>query len=270
MGNPPEKAPIEKEKNRENIFNTLVDREGSIFSYGTLLDETILTKLLSITRGDTVKIKRVSTLEDLARLKKDGTEKNTVFILHGVVLENVRVNVIREDTFQQELARKTEKSFEDLVKETAQKIFPGSQEQQEQYINTLLSLPPDELILMVRSVDPKKEKPRPVKGGIIIGLTDTEIEIIDSYEVVWKENNEEKGLYAHRTPPQLRIGEHSFKPKHIFYYESREGKDFYEATGKPRTLHQEGEGYRPWKERAGWPVGKITEPRKEKPQKSSE
>jgi len=182
---PIKKEPVKKIEQREFIkMPVFVDKPGTLFAYGSLLDrERLLEQIHEINPDAKINIQDSGNFKDAYRIR--ATSPNTIVILHGAELEGIRANIIRESRFGE----------------------PEDAEHEEAY-------------LYVRKAK-EGERPRYVAGGLIIGLTKEFLQALDAYELATppKSKEDDPQFYRRAQVHELRIDGKKYSSKNIEFYE---------------------------------------------------
>lgn len=186
----PENTNIRKKQEQmpENLPE-IIDKKGTIFAYGFLLDHDNLKSLLRESRsGIEVEIHEARSIEEAADL----SEKNPgdLVILRGFELGEVRRQIITNEQF---INAYNKKFGENSYKEE----------------------PLNEQYLYTRPAG-ESEKGRKIAGGIIIGFTEKDLKVLDIDEAVNIEKND--GVYFRKAVPELEMKSVKFKPKNVEFY----------------------------------------------------
>lgn len=183
-------APVKREtgkkiEKREFIrMPAFIDKPGTLFSYGSLLDhERLREQILEINPDANIDIQDAVNLMDAHRIRVKSP--NAIVIVHGAELEGIRANIIRESRFGE----------------------PEDAEHEEAY-------------LYVRKAK-EGERPRYVAGGIIIGLTKEFLQALDEYEMATPPKSKEDDPQFYRRAPvdELRIDGKIYSSRNIEFYE---------------------------------------------------
>jgi hypothetical protein len=184
-------------KKREQIFEKLpeiIDKKGTLFAYGFLLDCSNLKNLLKESRsGKVVKVHEARSIKEASDLAKNNPDE--LVILRSFELGGVRRQIMTNKQFIQAQNKKFgESPYEN-----------GPQNEQYLYIR-----PAGE-----------DEKERKVSGGLILGFTSEDLKVIDKDEAVNVEKND--GIYFRKVVPELEMKGIKFKPEHIEFYGGNAG-----------------------------------------------
>lgn len=231
-------------EHREQKFSLpeTIDNEGTIFSYGYLLDIQNLQNLLSATRGEHFQIVEVQNISEAD--KKASENPNAVVILHNVCLEGVRVSVLHEAQLRDLLAKEAtpyhiKKILEDVPIEQKNQLLGGRAE--DEFIMSLFEQAGDPAIskknikdfyfqyLRMHGITQEKipdeprehaflyaqaakegERGRFLNGGLIIGLNREEVKKLVRYEF-WP-------VYELTHTPSLKLHNQEYAPKHITFF----------------------------------------------------
>lgn len=172
-----------------------IDNVGTLFSYGYLLDipnlQGLLEDIQKLTeKPRTVTIREASDLSEAERLVR--SEPESVIILRGTRLENVRVSVVSEEELHEQYEKRG-KDIRSLVEKGMQQA------------------PPREHAYLYSRRPVGEEKGRYLNGGLIIGLNEEELKHLDDYEY--------DPVYRRQPARELVIGSRKYQTEKITFYE---------------------------------------------------
>lgn len=180
---------VRREKTEALSLPESLDRDTTIFAYGSLLDRAKLQELVGRNRGG-FEIQETSSIEQASKVVAE--HPNDVVILHGAQLDDVRVSVVSDAELRKWYAGQGRSVDEAIVRG----VWPP----EIQKYSFLHAHPAG-----------AGEKGRFLNGGLVIGLTETDLtKEIDPFEI--------PPVYVREPVPKLTIDGQAYIPKHITFY----------------------------------------------------
>lgn len=194
---------VQKE-NREKLPEE-IDKAGTLFAYGFLMDHDNIRRLLKASRPDEeVAILETTNIDEAARLARQNPD--AVIIVRDVEMGGVRVNVATEDQLHRATEKKLSVKIEDYAADVKEKAG-----------HDFLIPARDNQYLMTRVAEEGEVK-KTINGGLVI-FQERDLTAIDADE--YAEGDE--GIFARKKAPEISIGGRTFTPRHIEFYAGNVG-----------------------------------------------
>ncbi len=184
-------------KKQEQISEKLpetIDKKGTLFAYGFLLDQENLKSLLKESRsGIEVEIHEAGSIEEAEKF----TEKNpnNIIILRNVKMEGIRAQIITHNQFREAYKKKFGEEYHYNINEGHEYLYV--------------------------TLAKEGERGRDINGGLIIGLDGNDLKVIDVDEATNLKKND--GVFFRKKVPELKISGKNYKPDSIEFYSGNVG-----------------------------------------------
>ncbi len=200
-----------KEAELQEIFKS-IDKKGTLFAYGSLLDPQNLKRLLDNSGDDRApEVYEAKDLEEAGALLKQ--DPAGIVLLHNVLLDGIRAQIITDG----QLLSAYKKKFGEK--------YPIDDANPEQYLYVRTPIK-KEVILKSGEKTETRERERSINGGLIIGLTEEDLERLDKNETMKKVDGVMDGIYMRQQVPKVIIENKNFTPANIEFYGGNVG-DFH-------------------------------------------